>query len=136
MCGFDSLFSVKPQTIYFYYCNYVTVIEEEWISICCMWFQPKSVGNIQSINTTLLIFANSSIKPFLFYWAAEWLQVVGLGWARVKCGLFKWRMFAWQKFTLLLASCFLCLSVSRFQKLPSHSGLSHWSQNGRHLMSY
>lgn len=107
------IFSVKPQTIYFLLCNCVTVIEEEWISICFMWFQPKTVGNIQSIDTTFLIFANSSIKPFFFfYWAAEWLPVVRQGWARVKCGLFKWRVSAWQKF--IIASKLFSVSDSEY----------------------
>lgn len=130
------IFSVKPQTIYFLLCNCVTVIEEEWISICFMWFQPKTVGNIQSIDTTFLIFANSSIKPF--FSSTEQQngcqlsdrdgQESNVVYLNGGCPL--------GKSSLLLASCFLCLTVSMFQKLPGHSGLCHWPQNGRHLTSY
>lgn len=36
----------------------------------------------------------------------------------------------------MLASRFLCLSVSRLQQIPGHSGLCHWAQNGRQLATY
>lgn len=58
------IFFCKATNYLFLLCNCVTVIEKEWILICCMWFQPKFVGNIQSIDTSFLIFAITSIKPF------------------------------------------------------------------------